>query len=122
MELSPDSWTTLEVIDTGVGMTKEVQDHIFEPFFTTKAEGKGTGLGLATCYSIVKENGGRITVDSQPDQGATFRVSLPQTIESVVKPPENREWEAIPQGGETIQIVYTPGLGYLGVILAFCLP
>ncbi|WP_428562629.1 MAG: sensor histidine kinase [Solidesulfovibrio sp. DCME] len=67
----------LLVTDTGHGMQKAVAARIFEPFFTTKAVGKGTGLGLSICYGIVKKLGGEISVDSAPEQGATFRVSLP---------------------------------------------
>ncbi len=67
----------LTVTDTGHGMAKAVAARIFEPFFTTKAVGKGTGLGLSICYGIVKKLGGEITVESAPEQGATFRVFLP---------------------------------------------
>jgi len=67
----------LAVSDTGHGIPKAVAARIFEPFFTTKAVGKGTGLGLSICYGIVKKLGGEITVESAPQQGATFRVSLP---------------------------------------------
>jgi len=67
----------LAVSDTGHGIPKAVIGRIFEPFFTTKAVGKGTGLGLSICYGIVKKIGGEITVESAPEQGATFRISLP---------------------------------------------
>ncbi len=67
----------LAVSDTGHGMPKAVAARIFEPFFTTKAVGKGTGLGLSICYGIVKKLGGEISVESAPEQGATFRISLP---------------------------------------------
>ncbi len=67
----------LRVTDTGHGMQKAVAARIFEPFFTTKAVGKGTGLGLSICYGIVKKLGGEISVESAPQQGATFRISLP---------------------------------------------
>jgi CheY-like chemotaxis protein len=67
----------LDVVDTGTGIPPEHQPHIFEPFFTTKEHGKGTGLGLATCYGIVRQAGGRIEVITAPDMGTTFRVILP---------------------------------------------
>ena len=69
---------TLEVADSGTGITDDVRERLFEPFFTTKPAGRGTGLGLATSYAIVREAGGRIEVHSVPGDGATFRVVLPQ--------------------------------------------
>src|SRR5262249_22195665 len=73
----------LTVHDTGCGMGLEVQERMYEPFFTTKAVGKGTGLGLAIVHSIVKNHGGAITVDSQPEQGTTFSVYLPLTAAAI---------------------------------------
>ncbi len=83
----------LTVSDTGHGMPKAVAARIFEPFFTTKAVGKGTGLGLSICYGIVKKLGGEITVESAPEQGATFRVFLP----SAGKPGEDATPDRTPQ-------------------------
>ena len=68
----------VEFADTGTGIPPEALDKIFEPFYTTKAPGRGTGLGLTICYGIVEENGGRISVDSQPGQGTTFRLFVPR--------------------------------------------
>jgi signal transduction histidine kinase/DNA-binding response OmpR family regulator len=70
-------WIRLSVGDTGTGMSDEVQARVFEPFFTTKPEGKGTGLGLATVFSIVTQSGGRIALDSTPGAGTTFTILLP---------------------------------------------
>jgi len=67
----------VSITDSGPGMTEEIAAHVFEPFFTTKGEGEGTGLGLSICQGIVKEHGGRITLDTKPGVGATFTVELP---------------------------------------------
>ncbi|NOY27018.1 MAG: response regulator, partial [Oligoflexia bacterium] len=75
------AWVRLTVSDTGVGMDPQTQRHIFEPFYTNKTTDRGTGLGLATCYGIVSDLGGTITVESSPGQGARFTILLPLCVE-----------------------------------------
>ncbi len=87
--LSPGDYSAVSVSDTGTGISSEDLPHIFEPFYTTKPVGKGTGLGLATVYGLVRQHGGVVLVDSEPGRGSTFRVLLPRTEPSGVssRPP-----------------------------------
>jgi CheY-like chemotaxis protein len=101
----PGEYVMLTVSDTGVGMTEEIRAHLFEPFYTTKEVGKGTGLGLATCYGIVSQNGGNIRADSKPDKGTTFRIYLSRVYEEVEVPFDGAESESLPQGTETVLLV-----------------
>jgi signal transduction histidine kinase/ActR/RegA family two-component response regulator len=102
----PGPHVMLAVSDSGVGIAREILPHIFEPFFTTKEQGKGTGLGLATVYGIVKQSGGYIEVESEPDRGTTFRVYLPR-VDAHVPTAEQRASRppAIGAGTETILLV-----------------
>ena len=100
----PGDYVVLTFRDDGVGMTAKVQEHIFEPFFTTKEPGKGTGLGLASVYGIVKQNKGAITVQSAPGQGTTFTIYLPRSTDAALAATEETEARK-PTGTETILLV-----------------
>jgi CheY-like chemotaxis protein len=76
-QVGPGEWICLSVSDTGTGMTEDVQEHLFEPFFTTKDIGRGTGLGLAQVYGIVRQNEGLVGVETTPGEGSTFHIHLP---------------------------------------------
>lgn len=103
--LSPGDYVRLSVRDTGCGMDEHTRKHAFEPFFTTKQTGKGTGLGLATVYGIIKQVGGHIEVQSILGQGATFVIHLPRHTASDPLPQPSPESTKILRGTESILVV-----------------
>ena len=98
-------YVVLAVSDNGHGMSKEVLDYIFEPFFTTKDLGKGTGLGLATVYGIVKQNDGFVNVYSEPDKGTTFKIYLPRFVGEAIEPRAESTAETPKGRGEMLLLV-----------------
>jgi CheY-like chemotaxis protein len=103
-EILPGEFVLLEVSDTGSGMSKEVVEHIFEPFFTTKETGKGTGLGLATVYGIVRQNNGFINVYSEEGKGTSFKIYLPRFKSDIVQSTVEKVSEKPQKGTETLLI------------------
>lgn len=104
-DASAGSYVLLSITDTGGGMPAEVRSRIFEPFFTTKEAGKGTGLGLATVYGIVRQSGGHVDVASEVGVGTTFKVYLPRTEAGPKETVDRAKYLAPPHGPETILLV-----------------
>lgn len=101
-DVVPGRYVRLAIRDTGIGMTEEIKARIFEPFFTTKPVGEGTGLGLATCYGVIKQSGGHIAVETAVGMGTTFHIYLPNVADAVTEDPSV---ERLALGQETILLV-----------------
>ena len=99
------AYVQMKIIDTGVGIDDKVLENIFEPFYTTKEMGRGTGLGLATVYGIIKQSGGNIWVDSRPGKGSSFNIYLPQTDEKLTIHNAREGKKEQISGSETILVV-----------------
>jgi len=104
-EVEPGDYVCLAVSDDGCGMDEETRSHLFEPFFTTKEAGKGTGLGLATIFGIVRQNGGYVNVYSEPGQGSTFRIYIPRHDGPTVKDRALTADDVPVSRGETVLLV-----------------
>ncbi|MCK5162088.1 MAG: transporter substrate-binding domain-containing protein [Desulfobacula sp.] len=99
----PGNYVKIIVTDTGIGMDKATSKRIFDPFFTTKKKERGTGLGLASAYGIIKNHGGFINVYSEPDQGTTFNIYLPASLKKVINTPEKSQ--QVLKGNGTVLLV-----------------
>jgi two-component system sensor histidine kinase EvgS len=113
----PGSYVMLAVSDNGCGMDKETQEHIYEPFFTTKDSGKGTGLGLATVYGIVKQNQGFINLYSEPGRGTTFRIYLTRHTRETTAPAHKEELSPAGHGQQILVVEDEPTMLELSVMM-----
>lgn len=104
-DATPGDFVMLAVSDTGSGMTDEVKKHLFEAFFTTKPKGKGTGLGLATCHTIIKQSGGHVSVCSEPGKGTTFNIYFPRVEQTPGTSISPGTAGPLPRGIETLLVV-----------------
>ncbi len=113
IDLAPGDYAVISASDSGSGISADVMPYLFEPFFTTKPDGKGTGLGLATCHGIARAAGGTITAESQPGRGATFRVYLPATEHAIPGAPLPIISE---RGGRETVLIVEDGAALRGLI------
>lgn len=104
-ELEPGEYVRISVTDNGIGMTDEVKQHLFEPFFTTKDDGRGSGLGLATSYGIVRQSGGQISVESQLGKGTTVNIFLPKVPAPPPPSYKRPSGNKMPTGSERILVL-----------------
>ncbi len=104
-EVKQGNYVQLSISDSGIGMSRELQERIFEPFFTTKKKGEGTGLGLATVYGIIKQSGGHIWVYSEPEHGTCFKIYFPSQTRPGQKKKKHETTTMMCQGHQTILVV-----------------